>query len=251
MGKEIKTKLFSSDNEINHRENFIETFKNSPIPDNEILQQLGLYMNRQSLSRVLFFHELYKQIINVHGVIMEFGIRWGQTLALMQSLRGIYEPYNFSRKILGFDTFSGFPSVDEKDGDSDIVEEGAYSVTENYEDYLESVLQYHETESPLSHMKKFDLIKGDASVTIEQYLKDHPETIIAFAYFDFDIYEPTKKGLEAIKDHLTKGSIIGFDELSLSEFPGETIALKEVFGLSKYSIKRFPMIPYSSYIVIE
>ena len=73
---------------------------------------------------------------------------------------------------------------------------------------------------------------------LEKYLNDHPETIISFAYFDFDVYEPTKKCLELIKPHLTKGSIIGFDELNDPDFPGETVALKESLGLNNVSIKR-------------
>jgi hypothetical protein len=57
------------------------------------------------------------------------------------------------------------------------------------------------------------------------YLENNPETIIAFAYFDFDLYEPTKICLEAILPHSTKGAIIGFDEINSHIFPGETKAL--------------------------
>ena len=53
-------------------------------------------------------HELYQKILNVHGVVIEFGTRWGQNLALFESFRGMYEPYNHFRKIIGFDTFEGF-----------------------------------------------------------------------------------------------------------------------------------------------
>ena len=182
---------------------------------------------------------------------MEFGVRWGQNLALFEMFRGMYEPYNYTRKIIGFDTFCGFPSVHAKDGKSELVENKAYSVTKEYDNYLESILNYHELENPVSHIKTHKLVKGDAILSIENYLSKHPETIIAFAYFDFDLYEPTKKCLEAIKGHLTKGSIIGFDELNLNDFPGETLAFKEVFGLSKYKIVRSPLNPTPSYIVFE
>uniref|UniRef100_UPI004048B656 hypothetical protein n=1 Tax=Rheinheimera sp. TaxID=1869214 RepID=UPI004048B656 len=103
----------------------------------------------------------------------------------------------------------------------------------------------------LNHIKKYEIVKGDATATLAQYLADNPQTIIAMAYFDFDIYEPTKKCLELIKGHLTKGSVIGFDELNYHKFPGETLALKEVFGLDKYAIRRSPLSPLTSYIVIE
>jgi hypothetical protein len=216
-----------------------------------MLTQLGLFLNRQSLSRIMFMNELYQQIVNVHGVVMEFGVRWGQNLALFSSFRGMYEPYNYNRKIIGFDTFAGFPSVSPKDGNDGIASAGAYGVTEDYEEYLEAVLNYHERESPLSHIKKHELVKGDAKETLEKYLTDHAETIVALAYFDFDIYEPTKKCLTLIRDRLTKGSVIGFDELNWPAFPGETVALKEVFGLDRYRIRRSPLNPTPSYIVIE
>lgn len=223
--------------------------RDSPIPDSELLDNLGLYLRRQNLSRILYVHELYKNIIDVHGVIMEFGVRWGQNLALYQSLRGIYEPYNYNRKIVGFDTFEGFIDVDPMDGEH--VKVGDYSVTENYEIQLNQLLDFHETESPVAHIKKHELIKGDASNTIVDYLNRHPETIISLAYFDFDLYKPTRDCLRAIMDHTTKGTIIAFDELNYSAFPGETEALKEVLGLNTYAIKRSPLNPLRSYIIIN
>lgn len=240
----------STNEEVSNRKAFLNLLHNSPIPDNEILSNLGLYLNRQTLSRLLFMSELYQKIINVHGIVLEFGVRWGQNLALFSCLRGIYEPYNYNRKIVGFDTFEGFPEIDrEKDGRK--VAQGDYSVAVNYESYLEQVLTYHESESPIAHKKKFELVKGDATKTIFEYLDRHPETVIAFAYFDFDIYPPTKACLEAIRDRLTKGSILAFDELNCPEFPGETIAYKEVFGIDRFSIKRSPLNPLCSYVVID
>jgi hypothetical protein len=248
---ELRTKSNSSSVELALRERFFELYSSCPIPSNELLAQLGLFLNRQSLSRIMFMHELYSQIVPIHGMVMEFGVRWGQNLALFSSFRSMYEPYNYNRKIIGFDTFAGFPSVAPQDGTDAIASVGAYGVTPDYEEYLEAVLTYHERESPLSHIKKHELVKGDATVTLEKYLTDHPETIIALAYFDFDLYEPTKKCLLLIKDHLTRGSVIGFDELNWATFPGETLALKEVFGLARYSLRRSPLNPSPSYLVID
>ncbi|MFX1256303.1 MAG: crotonobetainyl-CoA--carnitine CoA-transferase [Promethearchaeota archaeon] len=230
---------------------FYDLFLKSPIPASEILQNLGLYINRQTLSRILFMHELYLKIINIHGIIIEFGTRWGQNLALFESFRGIYEPYNYSRKIVGFDTFEGFLSLNKKDGDTKVSQVGAYSVTENYEEYLTSILNYHESESPLSHIKKYEIIKGDVMITFKEYLDKNPETIVSLVYFDLDLYDPTKKCLELIESYLTKGSVIGFDELCFKDFPGETIAVREVLGLDKYKIQRTPLNPFPSYVIIE
>lgn len=234
----IEIKSIASEKENENRNKLFDLYKSCPIPNNEQLFNTGLFIKRQDLTKQLFFNDLYSRIKEVHGVIIEFGVRWGQNLVTLNNLRGIHEPYNHSRKIIGFDTFSGFANVDVKDGKHGIIKEGAFSVTDNYEEYLEEVLACHENECPLPHIKKNTIIKGDAPVMLEKYLKEHPETIIAFAYFDFDVYEPTKKCLELIKPYLTKGAIIGFDELNDPQFPGETVALRETLGLNNVSIKR-------------
>jgi len=249
--KTIKAKWNASEREISLRKGLIQHFKACPIPDNELLSNLSLFMNRQSLSQLLFVNEIYQQILDVHGVIMEFGVRWGRNMALYESLRGLYEPFNHNRKILGFDTFEGFPSVSKKDGNADIIKVGAYNVTQQYDEYLARILEYHEQENPISHIKKCELVKGDAVSSIQRYLNQNPQTIVAFAYFDFDIYEPTLACLSAIKDRLTKGSVIGFDELNHSDYPGETLALKEVLGLGSYKIRHSRYSPTQSYIVID
>lgn len=246
---EIKIKTLASEKEKERRENFYRHYLDCPIPSNERLSNIGLFVKRQDLTKMLFLNELYQKILDTHGVIMEFGVRWGQNLVTLNNLRGLYEPFNYSRKIIGFDTFSGFPSVDKKDGNHEIIAKGAFSVTSSYEKYLETVLKYHEKECPLNHVNKNFLIKGDAPKMLEQYLIDHPETIISLAYFDFDIYEPTKKCLELIKPHLVKGSVIGFDELNDPQFPGETLAVKESLGLNNISLHRNRYSGIQSYCV--
>lgn len=248
---DTRTKSNSSPLALARRRQLYQTFARCPIPEEEQLSNLGLFLNRQTLSRITFMHDLYQRILPVHGIIVEFGVRWGQNLALFSSFRGMYEPYNYNRKIVGFDTFEGFPSVSKHDGADPIASPGAYGVTPQYEAYLDEVLAYHETESPLSHIKKYELIKGDVTVTLPAYLLKHPETVIARAYFDFDLYEPTKTCLELIGDHITKGTVLGFDELNWPAFPGETEAVREVLDLKKYAIRRSPLNPSPSYLVVE
>ena len=72
---DIRVKSNSSEKEIDFRKEFFKQFKACPIPEDELLGNLGLFLNRQTLSRILFFHDLYQKIININGVIMEFGVR--------------------------------------------------------------------------------------------------------------------------------------------------------------------------------
>ena len=193
---------------------------------------------------------LFRSVVDVQGVVMEFGTRWGQNLALFSALRGIYDPFNRHRKIIGFDTFEGFPEISEKDGTSEMMQPGQLALREGYLDYLDGVLRLHENLNPLSHIKKYELRAGDATVEVPKYLKEAPETVIALAYFDFDLYEPTKQCLEMIRTRLTKGSVIGFDELNDPDSPGETLALMEVFGLENVTLKRFSNASRVSYFVV-
>jgi len=246
----IQTNTVSSVNEQKNRLGLADLINSNPVPDNEKSFHVPLFLKRQELSKVLYFQHVYQQFLNTHGVIMEFGTRWGTNMVTLSNLRGIYEPFNYNRKIIGFDTFEGFKNTNTNDdGKHDIIKEGAFSVTENYTDYLDQLLSIHQNESPLSHIKKYEIIKGDAPVQLAKYLSENPQTIIAFAHFDFDIYKPTLDCLKIIKPHLVKGSIISFDELNDPNFPGETKAVNEAFGLNNIELKRFAPCPMQSYFI--
>jgi len=248
-----KAIFFSTANEKECQDAFVKLLNESPIPDSELFHNLGLYLSSKTLSRLIFFQHIYQQILNVHGVVMEFGVRWGQTLSLLSALRGIYEPFNRHRKIIGFDTFTGFPGLTEQDGGvaNSKCTAGSYSVTEGYEKHLADILHIQESLNPMSHVKRFELVKGDATQTIPAYFKAHPETVVALAILDFDIYQPTKIALTQIKDCMPKGSILVFDELCDELFPGETTAIKEVFGLRNLRVQRLPSTARVSYVVLE
>ena len=221
----------------------------------ELLPQYGgnwgvhnlVTLKRLALSRIIYYCELYQKIINVPGVICEFGVQWGATLALLQNLRGMYEPYNVSRKIIGFDTFEGFATIDGKDGD--FAKVGDYKSLPGYEEILDEILGIHENFSPISHIKKYELVKGDASQTIGIWLEKNPYAIVSMAIFDMDVYKPTKDVLEKIIPRLVKGSLLVFDELNCQHFPGETTAVQEVLGLNNITLKRHPHQSYCAWAV--
>ncbi|NGZ29539.1 MAG: hypothetical protein G8345_21950, partial [Magnetococcales bacterium] len=73
------------------------------------------YVSRQSFAKVLAKYEIFKRILPVHGSIVECGVLNGAGLMTWAKLSSIFEPVNHVRRIIGFDTFSGFPSVSEED----------------------------------------------------------------------------------------------------------------------------------------
>ena len=242
-------KEFSNNQEQDARLKLANLLEECKIPKPEILSNLGLFLNSKHLSRILFMNYIYQKIIDVQGVVFDLGTRWGQNMSLFTSFRGIYEPYNRHRKIIGFDTFEGFVEITPEDGESNLMNPGNVTVSPNYEDYLNEIMECHEQDNPLSHIKKFSIIKGDANNTVSDYLESNPETIISLAYFDFDVYKPTAKVLETIIPRLTRGSVLGFDELNDPDSPGETIALMEKIGLNNIKLRRYRYSSRVSYFV--
>jgi hypothetical protein len=244
---------YSSRDEVQVYRELEQLLKDWPCFQGEVLANLGLFLTRASLSRLLFMHDLYKKILDVPGCVMEFGTSWGQNLALFQSLRTIYEPQNLGRKVIGFDTFSGLPATSPEDGAlmASASQAGKCTVSPNYETLLARILDCHERLGPRSHYKKYALIKGNIIDTLPAYLKEYPETLVALAYFDLGLYEPTLLSLRAITPHITKGSVIGLDHLGMSEGPGDSRAIMEVLGYRNYRFVRDPRVPFQSYVVIQ
>ena len=133
---------YASPAESDRRKQFAQLVRTNPIPDTELLDNLGVFLNGKTVARLKFMDFIYEQIVEVPGVVMEFGTRWGQNLSHWAALRGIYEPFNRHRKLIGFDTFAGFAGVSEEDGKSKMMTPGNYAVTPGYEQYLQQVLEY-------------------------------------------------------------------------------------------------------------
>lgn len=222
----------------------------------ELIDKLGVNwnqhslvtMSRQTLGRILHYDSLYQRILGLPVVVLEFGVQWGSTMSQLLALRGTYEPYNNTRKIYGFNTFTGFTKpATEKDGN--VPDEGQYSTYLGYEKDLAKILRLHELESPIPHLQKFELIKGDVSSTASEWSKSHPNTPVAMAIFDMDIYRPTKDALEAVTSHFIKGSILIFDELLAPAFPGDLVALSELLPISGLKLHQNPHQPNAAWII--
>ena len=242
----------SSTSQLDFRKKMLEMFRGTPLPAEHLMCNFGLYTRGSVLVKYLVINELYELIVNIPGIIMEFGTWWGQNMVLFENMRAIYEPFNKTRRIIGFDTFTGYSSFSEKDASSDVVDAGGYAVSKDYKSYLEELLSVHEGCNVLGHLRnRHKLIAGDVVETVPKYFEDHPETIVALAYFDMSLYKPTKVALEAIRPHLIPGSVVLLDELTWSDAPGEAIAFKEVFRDMNYTIKKSRYTAERAIVVIK
>lgn len=227
-----------------------EAFLKSTVPLVDKLEAFPRFATKRSVARFLVKHELFKKILNTTGVVVECGVFNGAGLFSWAQLSNIYEPTNYTRKIIGFDTFSGFPDVEESIDNAGVLKSKAGDLCgSNLDELMTSTLKYN-SERHLSHISNIELVPGDFLKTSGEYLSQNPHTIISLLYLDFDLYEPTKRALEVFLPRMPKGAIVAFDEINCDSFPGETKALDEVMGIKNYTISRFPTDPWISYIVL-
>jgi hypothetical protein len=208
----------------------------------------NVFLRRQTISRILFLDSLYKSIVNVPGAIVEFGSQFGASFSIFLGMRGIYEPYNFNREIYGFDTFDGFPEVDSQDGNR--VSQGDLGVPKDWQEKLNSILELHKRDSPLPHLVHVETIKVNVADTWIPFISSRPHLSIAMAYFDLDLYSPTKFLLEHVFDLIPKGGLVVFDQFSTRLFPGETTAIQETLKIKNIPLRRSPLSPTAAWFEV-
>ena len=223
-------------------------FIKSPCSTEKKLANFTKYVRRQTLARFMVQQGIFKRQLDIKGSVIECGVHNGGGVMAWAKISSILEPYNYHRKIIGFDTFEGFPTVTEIDKENAEVKTGMFA--EDYDVYselTECILEYNENRF-LNNIDKIELIKGDANSTIPQYLEDNKHLLVSLLYLDFDIYEPTKTALSYFVPRMGKGSIIAFDEINNKDWPGETIAMLESLNIIDYKIESFPFEPNISFI---
>jgi hypothetical protein len=206
------------------------------------------FTTKRSMARFLCKHELYKKIIETNGYIVECGVLNGAGLFTWAQMASIYEPSNYNRRIVGFDTFDGFPEVSDVDTMACSVTQAGDLRGDTLESLQRSIQRYH-AERYLSHIPVVELVPGDFMKTGQAWIERNPQALVALLYLDFDLYEPTKEALDTFLPRMGKGSIVCFDEALCQEFVGETKAYLESFG-SRYQLRRFPTDPWISYVVL-
>ncbi|MBE7466494.1 MAG: class I SAM-dependent methyltransferase [Planctomycetes bacterium] len=249
MFQGISTK--HTQNEKSLFEDYSTYFRSSPLPEHLKLSNFAKYVRRQDLSRFLAKNELFKLQVDIPGSIVECGCFAGGGLMTFAQLSSIYEPFNHQRKVIGFDTFKGFPSTHQQDRNSETkFKRGDLAVHKDIKSEIEKAIELHDRNRPVSHVSKTELIAGDAIKTIPKYLKDNPHLVVSLLYLDFDLFEPTKVALNTFFNRMPKGALLAFDELNTKSFPGETLALLETLGIGSLRLKKTVFDPYISFAQI-
>ncbi|MFN9281532.1 MAG: TylF/MycF/NovP-related O-methyltransferase [Betaproteobacteria bacterium] len=243
----------SSEEEVGYRGALEDLFTRASGTQVEKLENFACYVPRQSLSRFLCLTEVFKLALQVQGDVMECGVNWGGGLMTFAQISSILEPVNLQRRIVGFDTFSGFTAVAPEDQHAVIQtserRQGGYKADSLAD--LNDAIALFDANRFIGHVQKVELVQGDVKTTVPAYLEREPQTVVSLLHLDLDLYEPTLTCLEHFVPRMPKGAIIIFDELNNRTWPGETRAVMEYIGLKSLRIQRFPFEPHVSYAILE
>lgn len=208
-------------------------------------------LNRISLSKILFYDDIVRRITNIPGAILELGVQWGTLTSLLYNLSSIYEPYNFRRKIVGFDTFSGFPvsSLSESEVNQGWKESDLAGSTDAGQ-IAELCLDAHQVFSAMSHMKRHEYVQGDVIETLPAWFESNPAETAALCIFDMDLGIPTREALKHVLRRSQKGTVLVFDEYSHPRFPDEGMVVREMLDTMKLQPIKSPLLAYTSFVVL-
>jgi hypothetical protein len=251
-GRKTDSKPLRTEQEKQVAEGLAGLFEANADPLETRLASWTKYVRRQDMTRFLALYEIFKRIIPVKGSIVECGVNRGYGLMAWAKLSAVLEPVNLTRRIYGFDSFAGFPSIGEGDRTGpnwETAKAGALHA-DSYDELLKLVDLY-DKDRFLGHIPKVELIKGDATQTIPRFIADHPHLVISLLFMDFDLHEPTKAALQSFVPRMPKGAILAFDELDNPLWPGETLAVLETLGMNKLELERLDFDPYIAFARIN
>jgi hypothetical protein len=247
----FKEKENNTNEDFEYLEILNEYFQTSIGTNIEKIQNFAKYVPRQDLTNFIAKYEIFKKILEIPGSIVECGVSFGGGLMTFAQLSAILEPINYERKIIGFDTFSGFTNLSEyeKNSPSEHAHEGGFAI-DSFED-LKKCTKIYDKNRFLNHVNKVEIIKGDAVKTIPKYLKENPATIVSMLHLDMVAYEPTKIALEEFLPHMAKGSLLVFNILNdNNHWPGTTKALLDTIGIKDIHLQKFNFSPYTQYAIL-
>jgi hypothetical protein len=215
------------------REVLEKIFKTTELSTFELFRNFPVFTPRYNMARFLVHYELFKQIVDIPGVIVDLGVFRGASTFTWAKLCEIFCPTDVRKSVHAFDSFEGFPTLSKEDGAINEVEDlrvGGYFGGTSIERDLALAQEAMNHDRHLRHLNRIEFIKGDAVKTIPKFVAQKGNGLrIALLNLDLDLYDATKVALEEFVPLMSKGGIIIFDEYAVQAFGGETKAADEYF----------------------
>ena len=181
------------------------------------------------LRKIFARYELFKKTINIPGDIIECGVFKGVSFLFWLKCLKILSP-NSSKKVVGFDMFSGFPKDLEE---AEKISANKYVKSSEYKGLKPAHLA--KKAEKIFGKNKFELIKGDVVKTSKKYVSKNYGFKISLLHLDLDTYGGTKASLNEFFPRLSRGGIVILDEYA-SRGWGETDAVDEFLKGTNYKV---------------
>ena len=176
------------------------------------------YTNRRAMAKLLAHYEIYKMVKDLPGHVVELGVFKGESILRFGQFAEIFNNFDRSFDIIGFDNFSGFTKLSKQDGKKNIRNDkkvGGWS-SENYKDELYSLVDHFDMTRMGPQKPRIKLIDGEnIEETVPKFKKDYPNLRIKLSHLDADLYEPTMVGLENFWDNLVVGGLLAIRRIWL------------------------------------
>ena len=156
--------------------------------------------------------ELYLEVKDLVGDILEFGVFKGASIALWLKLIDMYESNSITR-ILGFNFFNPHQVVDELNGSN---KEHMNNVVNRVDSNDLSLSSVSTKLSNLRNYNRCELIQGNAVSTSACFIEKNPGLKIKILYMDLDVGEPTYEILMNLWEKVCINGLIIFDEYTVS-----------------------------------
>lgn len=182
---------------------------NQPIFD--ALNSFIMSDDRTVFYKMVMKINLFSMISDLPGDIIECGVFKGCSLLLWLKLVSMHTPHSI-RKVIGFDFFDqnfvdNIPNNTDKKAMAQVFSRCPVTRDEISVRGITSKII-----DAKFHPSKFELVKGDLSVTSKEYIDSRPGLRIALLYMDVDLEKPTYDALCAMWDRVVPGGIVVFDE---------------------------------------
>lgn len=202
----------------------------------DLYNQFSLWGDLDRYTKMLARYELFKLITDKPGDLVEGGVLKGAGLLFWAKLIEIFNPQS-QRKVIGFDTFEGYPEDGTKSHDRKTAKDFKKIQIRDVQDVSMQQIRATAKEQGLEH--RIELVQGKAQESIPAYVKANSGFHAALINLDFVLYEPTVAALNYLYPCVVSGGVVALDEYGLPGM-GETEAVDEFLAGKNMKLHNFP-----------
>ena len=209
------------------------------------------YLTTPDYARLLFYHHIYQQILNVQGEIHLHGVSNGSTLFILAHLAEIFESLNSTRQIVGFDLFEDhqavYPHVSTEDGNYCHPDTNPMPHCTSF-DALQDHVDHFNGAARTSVSPRIKLVKGDSLNTYQDYCVDN-YPVISLLLLHIETYKVEKSILKTAWSKMPRGAIVVSSALGSPSAPGVAQLFDDVLGISNIKIVRTDLTTKMCYLI--